>query len=93
MVISKGEIMQAIRDALAERTDDDTIALIENISDTLDAGAEGAEWKTKYEENDLAWRNRYKNRFFGKEEEVEDEIRDDDGEKKLTYEALFGEKE
>ena len=50
------------------------------------------DWKTKYEENDTAWRKKYRDRFFNKEVE-EDEIEDTKDieieETPKTFEDLF----
>ncbi len=67
MVKTKDEIMSTLKDILSERTDDAAISFIEDISDTLDSVSspiEGEDWKKKFEENDAAWRERYKERFF-----------------------------
>ena len=59
------------------------------------------DWKSKYEELDKTWRERYKERFFSElpeaqhTEEISDQIEDqtEDLEKDLTFEALFEESE
>lgn len=70
-VKNKDEILEAIKTRVGDNTDDETISLLEDISDTitdLETRASGGEdWKTKYEENDKLWRERYTNRFFSKE--------------------------
>lgn len=70
-VKNKDEILEAIKTRVGDNTDDETISLLEDVSDTLtdlETRASGGEdWKTKYEENDKLWRERYTNRFFSKE--------------------------
>lgn len=70
-VKNKDEILEAIKTRVGDNTDDETISFLEDVSDTLtdlETRASGGEdWKTKYEENDKLWRERYTNRFFSKE--------------------------
>jgi hypothetical protein len=70
-VKNKDEILEAIKTRVGDNSDDETISLLEDVSDTLtdlETRASGVEdWKTKYEENDKLWRERYTNRFFSKE--------------------------
>lgn len=57
-------MLQATRDAitkfLGDRTDDETIALLETIDNE---GVDEENWKQKYEENDAEWRKKYTDRF------------------------------
>lgn len=89
MVKSKDDILAAIRDFLGERTDDEALAILDDVADTLEANADAESWRTKYEENDAAWRKRYKDRFSGRAEEPEEEEQVDETE--YTYEKLFKE--
>lgn len=96
-VKTKEEILSAIRARIGEDDSDEAISLLEDVADTLDYKVgNGEDWKKRYEENDKAWRTKYKERFMssGKEKETEDEIEEekDDG-KNLTYEELFTTKE
>lgn len=92
---TKADIMQAIKDKMGENIDDDTISLIEDINDTIDDYDERlktvGDWKQKYEENDKAWRNRYRDRFFSGEDsgyESDEEIREKES-RAYSYEDLF----
>lgn len=99
-VKTKEELLDILKTKVGDDTSDETIAFIEDITDTLTdyerkiANSENEDWKTKYEENDKMWREKYRERFFSKnvDEEVEDEV-EDDGTKQLSYEDLFEEKE
>ena len=68
-VRTREEIMEMIRERIGEDTSDSALAVIEDLTDTLDdydariAGS--GDWQKRYEENDAAWRQRYKDRFFG----------------------------
>ena len=103
MVLTKDELMKKLSSYIGERNDDDSISLIEDVSDTVDSFVSQEpqeDWKAKYDELDKTWRERYKERFFSElpevhTEEVADQLRDqtEDLEKDLTFEALFETKE
>lgn len=85
------ELIERVRAYTADRTDDDTLSLLEDINDTL-----SEDWQRKYEENDRDWRTRYKARFEGstleepKDETVE-ESETENRENEITVEELFKE--
>lgn len=94
-VKNKDEILEAIKTRVGEQTDDETISFLEDVSDTLTdletrTNGDGEDWKTKYEENDKSWRERYKNRFFSKEPEPEPKP-EPEPEVKKTFSDLFKE--
>lgn len=94
-VKTKEEILTAIKTRVGEQNDDDTIAFIEDITDTLSdletkAQGDGTDWKSKYEENDAEWRKRYTERFYSSD--PEDDPADDppdDPPKPKTFADLF----
>lgn len=90
-VVERDVLIQRITSLLSEPESDDSLSLIEDVTDTLEAGSSD-DWKTKYEENDAAWRKRYKERFL-KKPDKEPEIEDDEKEEKKTYDDLFTMKE
>lgn len=90
-VVERDELIQRITSLIPDPESDDSLSLIEDVTDTLEAGSSD-DWKTKYEENDAAWRKRYKERFL-KKPEKEPEIEDDEKEEKKTYDDLFTMKE
>ena len=57
---TREELVAAFRAYAGDRNDDDTIALMEDISDSF---WDGEDWQAKYEENDRQWRERYLSRF------------------------------
>lgn len=97
-VRTKDELLEIIRGRIGDDTSDETISFIEDITDTLSDYEERAtnsdteDWKTKYEENDKMWREKYRERFFSKEVEKEDEDFEEDEVKSLSYDDLFEEK-
>ena len=90
-VVERDVLIQRIASVLSDPESDDSLSLIEDVTDTLDAGSSD-DWKTKYEENDAAWRKRYKERFL-KKPDKEPEIEDGETEEKKTYDDLFTMKE
>ena len=95
-VKNKDEILEAIKTRVGDSTDDETISFLEDVSDTLtdlETRASGDEdWKTKYEENDKLWRERYTNRFFSKEPEPDPKPEPEpEPEVKKTFSDLFKE--
>lgn len=93
--LSRDELLEKVKEYVGDRTDDKTIELIEDISDSFDT-SDGDEWKKKYEENDKMWRDKYISRFYGKkeEEEVETPSEHEEVEKEYnSYNDLFKEEE
>lgn len=84
------EIMAKVRERIGEDDSDEAIEFIEDISDTFESFSSGEDWKTKYEENDKKWREKYRDRFFTSKEEVEeDEIEESEEKEKKKFEDLF----
>lgn len=95
-VKNKDEILEAIKTRVGDNTDDETISLLEDVSDTLTdletRASDGEDWKTKYEENDKLWRERYTSRFFSKEPEPDPKLDPEpEPEVKKTFSDLFKE--
>lgn len=70
-VRSKEELMKSIRARIGDDQSDEAIALLEDVADTYAdmetrANGDGEDWKAKFEANDAAWRQKYRDRFFGK---------------------------
>ena len=63
MVLTREQLIEAIQAKLT--TDDSDLEILENITDTINSlsNQEQEDWKAKYEENDKAWREKYKARF------------------------------
>ena len=68
MKLSKEELLEKVRNYVGDRTDDESIEIVEDINDSFDT-SDTDEWKRKYEENDKMWRDKYISRFFEKKEE------------------------
>lgn len=63
---TKADLISVISAALGDSSSDETLQLLEDLSDTLTdfETRVGEDWKTKYEQNDEQWRTRYRERFF-----------------------------
>lgn len=84
------EIMAKVREIIGEDNSDEAIGFIEDISDTLESFSNAEDWKTKFEENDKKWREKYRDRFFTSKEEVEeDDIEEPEEKEKKKFEDLF----
>lgn len=92
--LSKDELIEKVKKYVGDRTDDETIEIIEDITDSLDS-SDADEWKRKYEENDKTWRDKYVSRFFDKkEEDLETPTEHEEEEKEYnSYEDLFKKEE
>lgn len=94
MVKSKEELLAAIKELAGENvTSDAAIALIEDISDTLDVQNDGTDWKAEAERIDAEWRQKYTDRFFRGEDPEDPEEPEEPEEKTYKYEDLFVEED
>lgn len=92
--LSKDELIEKVKKYVGDRTDDETIEIIEDITDSIDS-SDADEWKKKYDENDKMWRDKYVSRFFDKkEEDLETPTEHEEEEKEYnSYEDLFEKEE
>ena len=92
--LSKDELIEKVKKYVGDRTDDETIEIIEDISDSIDS-SDADEWKQKYEENDKMWRDKYISRFLEKkEDELDTPTEHEEAEKEYnSFEDLFEEEE
>lgn len=88
--LSKDELIEKVKKYVGDRTDDETIEIIEDISDSIDS-SDADEWKQKYEENDKMWRDKYISRFLEKKEDEPDNSTEHEEEEKeySSFEDLF----
>lgn len=92
--LSKDELIEKVKKYVGDRTDDETIEIIEDITDSIES-SDADEWKKKYEENDKMWRDKYVSRFFDKkDEDLETPTEHEEEEKEYnSYEDLFEKEE
>ena len=93
-VLSFDELIAKIKAKIGEDTSDESIALLEDVTDTFNANNDGEDWKTKYEENDKEWRKKYIDRFSGSgDSDRDEEEEEEEEEQKTTFEDLFKEED
>lgn len=92
-ILEKNALMDKIREYVGDKSDDISIALIEDINDTIEdfTSKIGEDWKAKFDENDAMWRKKYRDRFFEGGERDEEEKEEE--KKTLSFEELFEDKE
>lgn len=92
--LTKNELIEKVRKYVGDRTDDETIEIIEDISDSIDS-SDGDEWRQKFEENDKMWRDKYISRFLDKKEDEPDTPTEHEEEEKEynSFEDLFHKEE
>lgn len=87
------EILEGIARLTADKSDDKTIELVEDVTDTINEyeriNSDTTDWKSKYEENDKTWRTKYKERFFAKQPNDNEEHIDEQN--SLSFDKLFKE--
>lgn len=90
--LTRDELIEKVRKYVGDRTDDETIEIIEDISDSIDS-SDDDEWKQKFEENDKMWRDKYISRFLEKKEDEPDTPTEHEEEEKEynSFEDLFEE--
>lgn len=70
-VKTKAELLESIKAKFGDDTGDDTLAVLEDISDTFDnledAAKDTKDWKAEAEHIDADWRKKYHDRFFSGE--------------------------
>lgn len=97
MVKTKDEMLAEIKAYIGDRTDDETVSLVENVTDTLSNMEKNGNAEARVKEVEDMWRAKYMERFFDgdKEEkiaEVKEETEDDKSEE-IKIEDLYTEKE
>ena len=74
MKLTREELMTAVASIVGDRTDDEAIAFVENVTDTFDsdssaeletANATITELTQKVIDTESAWRKKYMDRFYG----------------------------
>ena len=67
MIRTKEELLTQIREMLGDSTDDHALSILEDVTDTYadleTRAADQTEWKSKYDQLDQEWRQRYRDRF------------------------------
>lgn len=100
MVKTKDEILAEIKTYIGDRTDDETVSLVENVTDTLSDMEKNGNAEARVKEVEDIWRAKYMERFFDgdKEEKITEVKEDEETEEKnrseeITIDDLYTEKE
>lgn len=91
-VLDKEKFMERLKERIGEDTSDDALQFIEDMSDTYNDLEErvGEDWKTKYEDSEKHWRDKYKQRFFtSTETATETKEEEEETNKPKKFEDLF----
>lgn len=90
---TKKEVLELLKAYVGDRTDDESIKIIEAVSDSIVEDPEN--WKQKFEDNDREWREKYTKRFFegdkGGEPEIENKEPTVDNDEDVSIDDLFKE--
>lgn len=100
MVKTKDEMLAEIKSYIGDRTDDETVSLVENVTDTLSDMEKNGNAEARVKEVDDMWRAKYMERFFdGDKEKKNIEVEEDeeteekDKSEEITIDDLYTEKE
>lgn len=100
--LSIDELVKRVQTYVGERTDDETLAFVQDFTETMNDLKEHSstdevdKYKKQLADNDNEWRKKFRDTFFNKpikETETEDSGENEEGEKPkiLKYEDLFKE--
>lgn len=99
-VLTREQFMEKLNTLTDGKTDDDTLTMIQDFSDTFksleekeDVEAIRGDYEAKLKSLDENWRNKYRDAFFNGTEEKKDkeEEEEEEPEEPHTYEELFKE--
>lgn len=94
-IVSKEDLIKRLSEKFVDDNSDEVIQLTEDLSDTLNDFEsrvnDTEDWKTKFEENDNMWRNKYKDRFLEPSDSNDNESQEQDGDENInvTFNDLF----
>lgn len=68
-VLDKDKFFSTLHERIGTDTSEESLSFIEDMTDTYNdlekrANGDGIDWEKKYRENDKAWREKYRHRFF-----------------------------
>lgn len=96
-VRTREEILESIRNIVGDRTDDNTLQVLEDVTDTFtdfeNKTANQTDWEAKYKENDEGWRKKYAERFYTGDPtvppKIDESVIDEPVDKPTRFEELF----
>lgn len=110
-ILSKEKFFESVKNRLGDDVSDEAMSFLEDITDTYNdletksSNKDSEDWKSKYEELDKTWREKYKARFFESgntnssnpttptevKKEQEEDVKDDS--ESIDFGDLFAERE
>lgn len=98
-ILSRDDYMSTVKSIVGEKSDDESIRLLEDLTDTYNdlerrSQGDGEDWEQRYKDLDEQWRKRYTQRFYdsdGGNPYEGGESRTEPEEKEVTIEGLFTE--
>lgn len=96
-VRTREEIIESIRNIVGDSTDDNTLQVLEDVTDTFtdfeNKISNQTDWEGKYKENDEGWRKKYAERFYTGDPTVPpiniEPVIDEPDNKPTRFEELF----
>lgn len=101
-ILSRDEFFARLHDRIGSDSSDESIAFLEDMSDTYNelenrANNNGEDWEKKYHELDETWKKRYTHRFFsGDSRNIPTDALSDEPEynaESVTFDSIFTESE
>ena len=100
-VLSKDDYMARVKGIVGEKSDDESISLLEDLTDTYNdlekrTQKSDIDWEKKCKDLDEQWRKRFQKRFYesdGGNPYYGPEIETETEEEKITIDDLFKEKD
>lgn len=99
-VLSKDDYMARVKGIVGENSDDESISLLEDLTDTYNdlekrTQKSDVDWEKKYKDLDEQWRKRFQKRFYESDggNPYEPEIETETEEEKITIDDLFKDKD
>lgn len=92
-VLNGDEYKSTIEKIVGDDLSDENLKIMEDLTDTYESLQsqirENGDYKTKYEENDKAWREKYASRFMEGGTDSEEDVKPPEETKTYRYEDLF----
>lgn len=89
MKLSKEELLEKVKSYIGDRTDDETISLIEDINDSVEVVDDNENWEEKYKALDNEWREKYIARFSEPSELKEEIEKEEETHETNSFDDLF----
>ena len=93
MIRTSSELINLVKERIGEDTSDESLSFLEDVSDTLgdydNRLSDTTDWKTKYEENDSMWRQKYKDRFMSGSSQEDEKEESEEKPAPKTFADLF----